>query len=105
MHLNTLYVLLVAAAIALGANATDGLNREHQLAPSENRSHQSADGRVATDAAWLNGKMERPKRERYSLLTWTDLLMEGLVKADSIFDPHRPYQISNVLIGFSRRNS
>src|SRR5215472_135481 len=29
-----------------------------QLAPSENRSHKSADGRVATEAAWLNGKME-----------------------------------------------
>ena len=30
--------------------------REHQLAPSENRSYKSADGRVATEAAWLNGK-------------------------------------------------
>jgi len=30
------------------------------------------------EAAWLNGKMERPNRERYSLLTWTGLLMEGL---------------------------
>src|SRR5215469_6184685 len=26
------------------------------LAPSENRSHKSADGRVATEAAWLHGK-------------------------------------------------
>jgi len=27
-----------------------------QLAPSDNRSTKSADGRVATEAAWLNGK-------------------------------------------------
>jgi len=27
-----------------------------QLAPSENRSQKSADGRVATEAAWRNGK-------------------------------------------------
>jgi len=26
-----------------------------QLAPSDNRSRKSADGRVATEAAWLNG--------------------------------------------------
>jgi hypothetical protein len=30
-----------------------------QLAPSENRSNKSADGRVATEAAWLNGKNEK----------------------------------------------
>jgi hypothetical protein len=48
-----------------------------QLAPSEHRSHKTADGRVATEAAWLRGK-DRPKKERYSLLTGTGLLMEGL---------------------------
>jgi hypothetical protein len=31
---------------------------------------------VATEAAWLNGK-RKTKRECYSVLTWTGLLMEG----------------------------
>jgi len=34
-----------------------------QLAPSDNRSTKSADGRVATEAAWLNGKMKESLRE------------------------------------------
>jgi hypothetical protein len=38
-----------------------------QLAPSDNRSTKSADGRVATEATWLNGKQfgkRRNKEER-----------------------------------------
>jgi hypothetical protein len=39
-----------------------------QLAPSDNRSTKSADGRVATEAAWLNGnnqeKEEIKKKEK-----------------------------------------
>src|SRR5215469_4567676 len=35
-----------------------------QLAPSENRSTTSADGRVATEAAWLNGKEMEEITER-----------------------------------------
>jgi hypothetical protein len=34
-----------------------------QLAPSENRSHQSADGRVATEAAWLKPKTKDSDRK------------------------------------------
>jgi hypothetical protein len=35
-----------------------------QLAPNENRSYKSADGRVATEAAWLNGKKREELMER-----------------------------------------
>jgi hypothetical protein len=49
------------------------LNQVHTLAPSDNRSTKSADGRVATEAAWLNGnnwekeeinEAEREKEEK-----------------------------------------
>jgi hypothetical protein len=56
-----------------------------QLAPSENRSPKSADGRVATEAAWLNGnnleneKMKKKKEKnqrnawRSPAFSWKDL--------------------------------
>jgi hypothetical protein len=52
------------------------------LAPSDNRSTKSADGRVATEAAWLNGdnlKKETTKKRKKQRkdLTLTGLLMEG----------------------------
>ena len=43
---------------------------------SENRSHKSADGRVATEAAWPGGKRENHDESRKCLLG-TGLLMEG----------------------------
>jgi hypothetical protein len=47
--------------------APTGIKYTH-LAPSDNRSTKSADGRVATEAAWLNGnnleKEEIKKREK-----------------------------------------
>jgi len=59
------------------------------LAPSDNRSTKSADGRVATEAAWLNGsnlekeEINEPEREKKrkddrKVLTLTGLLMEGV---------------------------
>ena len=58
-----------------------------ELAPSDHRSTKSADGRVATEAAWLNGNnlekeeikktKEKQKNERKAL-TLTGLLMEGV---------------------------
>src|SRR6266576_2829920 len=39
-----------------------------QLAPSDNRSTKSADGRVATGAAWLKGRNSQRGREK-SILT------------------------------------
>jgi hypothetical protein len=49
------------------------------LAPSENRSHNSADGRVATEAAWLNGgKSKNHGKSKQKLSTAIGLLMEGL---------------------------
>src|SRR2546429_6198530 len=42
------------------------------------RSHKSADGRVATEAAWLNEKKwKKSWREQKKLLTGIGLLMEG----------------------------
>jgi hypothetical protein len=49
-----------------------------QLAPSKNCSTTSADGRVATEAAWLNGEKREELMERAKKLsTWIGLLMEG----------------------------
>ena len=57
-----------------------------QLAPSDNRSTKSADGRVATEAAWLNGNNlekeerrneEEERKKENKGLTITGLLMEG----------------------------
>src|SRR6266576_3290966 len=83
-----------------------------QLAPSDNRSTKSADGRVATGAAWLKGRNSQGGREekkhpykkkkrknRKTHLTHTGLLMEGLVPpwkpdsfrlADHSLSWHRP---------------
>jgi hypothetical protein len=58
------------------------------LAPSDNRSTKSADGRVATGAAWLKGRNSQGEREEQKhpyrkqkkeklYLTLTGLLMEG----------------------------
>ena len=54
-----------------------------QLAPSGNRSHKSADGRVATEAAWLKPKTKDSDRKRKNDLTRTGLLMEGLGNVSS----------------------
>jgi len=44
----------------LGAEVADDERRQI----SENRSHKSADGRVATEAAWLNGNRFTERRKR-----------------------------------------
>ncbi len=51
-----------------------------QLAPSENRSQKSADGRMATEAAWLNRNRLTERRKRKCALTSTGLLMEGPIR-------------------------
>jgi hypothetical protein len=59
------------------------------LAPSDNRSTKSADGRVATEAAWLNGnnwekeeineaEREKKRKDGRKVLTLTGLLTEGV---------------------------
>jgi len=48
------------------------------LAPSENRSTKSADGMVATEAAWLNEKTKKSGEDHSEPLTRIGLLMEGL---------------------------
>jgi hypothetical protein len=57
-------------------------SRTPPLAPSENRSRKNADGRVATEVAWLNGtdseREARKTKERKTNLTRTGLLKEGL---------------------------
>ena len=40
---------------------------------------KSVDGRVVTEAAWLNGKMEETTEKAEKLLTGTGLLMDGAV--------------------------
>jgi hypothetical protein len=54
------------------------------MAPSENRSAMSADGRVATEAAWLNGKMQEIVERTEKLLTGTGVLMEGVVEPERL---------------------
>ena len=59
-----------------------------QLAPSDNRSTKSADGRAATEVAWLNRKQFEKRRNKEKerkkqkhgrkALTLTGLLMEGV---------------------------
>jgi len=56
------------------------LNRDTQLTPSENRSPKSADGRVATEAAWLKSKDQKTQKTltgKKETLTLAGLLMEG----------------------------
>jgi len=50
-------------------------NENTQLAPSEESLYKSADGRVATEAAWLRAKDHLRKIK--IVLTRTGLLMEG----------------------------
>jgi hypothetical protein len=54
------------------------LNREHPTGTERKSLTKSADGRVATEAAWLNRDTEKINAKNYSLLTWTGLLMEGV---------------------------
>src|SRR5258708_39842828 len=68
----------------LSGSSTYWIGNTHH-APSENRSTKSADGRMATEAAWLEckestgrkEKTERANRKRKTHLTHTGLLMEG----------------------------
>src|SRR5258705_3155753 len=43
-----------------------------------NMIHQSADGRIATEAAWLNGNRFMERRKQECALTSTGFLMEGV---------------------------
>jgi hypothetical protein len=54
-----------------------------QIAPSDHRSTKSADGRVATGAAWLKGRNSQGEREEQNILT-------GKEKKKNILDTHRP---------------
>jgi Transposase IS116/IS110/IS902 family len=59
------------------AEGPKGLKREHATCTERNRSTTSADGRVATEAAWLNRKKEKTEGKSKKLLTRIGLLMEG----------------------------
>jgi hypothetical protein len=51
-------------------------NENTHLAPSEYRSQKSADGRMATEATWLNRDRLTERRKQKCALTSTGLLME-----------------------------
>jgi len=54
------------------------MNREHPTGTERKSLTKSADGRVATEAAWLNGKNGKKSwKEQKKLLTGIGLLMEG----------------------------
>jgi hypothetical protein len=54
------------------------------MAPSEQPLTESADGRVATEEAWLDGKKAKDHGRSSLLLTGTGLLMEGVERMLSL---------------------
>src|SRR5215467_1290480 len=79
-----------------------GAEDDYQVAaPTESRTPHWHRAKIAHTRVRMEGwrqrrlgcteKMERPKRERYLLLTWTSLLMEGLPRTLEGGRPRHPH--------------